>query len=124
MKKDQCAVKQRERDNKIRRKEHALKLQRLLYLSNFNNQEIDTKMAEERDALRAELWKGDQSHLRMVEVLYKGEVIFTGTKKDVCRKCKKTNRTMNNLLRYGYEDKQERSYRYKDGSDTAARKND
>lgn len=102
MKKDQCAVKQRERDNKIRRKEHALKLQRLLYLSNFNDQEIDTKMVKERDALRAELWKGDQSHLRMVEVLYKGEVIFTGTKKDVCRKCKKTKRTMNNLLRYGY----------------------
>ncbi|WP_213336049.1 hypothetical protein [Enterococcus casseliflavus] len=71
-----------------------------------------------KKSLRVELWRGEQSHLRIVEVLYKGEVIFTGTRKDVCRKCKKANRTMSDLLRYGHEDKQGRTYRYKDWSGT------
>lgn len=118
MKQNQQAMKQKEREKKKRHRERALKLQRLLYLSNLDDREIDPVIEEEREALRVELWRGEQSHLRIVEVLYKGEVIFTGTRKDVCRKCKKANRTMSDLLRYGHEDKQGRTYRYKDWSGT------
>lgn len=118
MKQNQQAMKQKEHEKKKRHRERALKLQRLLYLSNLDDREIDPISEEELEALRIELWRGEQSHLRIVEVLYKGEVIFTGTRKDVCRKCKKANRTMSDLLRYGHEDKQGRTYRYKDWSGT------
>lgn len=117
-KQNQQAMKQKEHEKKKRHRERALKLQRLLYLSNLDDREIDPISEEEREALRVELWRGEQSHLRIVEVFYKGEVIFTGTRKDVCRKCKKANRTMIDLLRYGHEDKQGRTYRYKDWSGT------
>ena len=89
MKQNQQAMKQKEHEKKKRHRERALKLQRLLYLSNLDDREIDPLIEDEREALRVELWRGEQSHLRIVEVLYKGEVIFTGTRKDVCRKCKK-----------------------------------
>ncbi|MGH1816617.1 hypothetical protein [Enterococcus casseliflavus] len=118
MKKKHRAMKQKEREKKKRHRERALKLQRLLYLSKLDEQEIDPVIEEEREALRVELWRGEQSHLRNVEVLYKGEVIFTGTRKDVCRKCKKANRTMSDLLRYGHEDKQGRTYRYKNRNES------
>nr|DAZ05475.1 MAG TPA: Large Terminase [Caudoviricetes sp.] len=87
MKQNQQAMRQKEHEKKKRHRERALKLQRLLYLSNLDDREIDPISEEEREALRVELWRGEQSHLRIVEVLYKGEVILTGTRKDVCRKC-------------------------------------
>lgn len=124
MNQNQRAMKQKEHEKKKRHRERALKLKRLLYLSNLDDQSIDPVIEEEREALRVELWRGEQSHLRIVEVLYKGEVIFTGTRKEVCRKCKKANRTMSDLLRYGHEDKQGRTYRYKDWSDAIAREVD
>ncbi|WP_430609716.1 hypothetical protein [Enterococcus sp. DIV0876] len=103
-----------EESTRARRQERVLKLQRLLYLTQLNNQEISPSMREERDKLRAELWKSDDLRFRIVEVLYKGEVIYSGTRTDVAKKCKKAKGTLTDLLRKGTPDKQGRKYRYKD----------
>ena len=108
----QRAAKQQE--NKIRRIEHAMRLQRLVFLSKLDHKELSAELKKERDTLRLELWKGNDSHLRLVEVLYKGEVIYTGSRKDVARKCKKAKGTLADLLRKGTPDKQGRIYRNKD----------
>lgn len=114
MNRNQRAMKQRERGNKIRRKENAMKLQRLLYLSKLDHKEMNAKLMQEQEMLRSELWKGNDAHLRIVEVLYKGEVIYTGSHTEVARKCKKAKGTLVDLLRKGTPDKQGRVYRNKD----------
>ncbi|WP_312729746.1 hypothetical protein [Enterococcus sp.] len=73
MNQSQRAAKQQEK--KLRRIEQAMKLQRLIFLTKLDQKELDENLTKERDMLRLELWKGDDYHLRIVEVLYRGEVI-------------------------------------------------
>lgn len=122
MNQSQRAAKQQEK--KLRRIEQAMKLQRLIFLTKVDQKELDENLKKERDTLRLELWKGDDYHLRIVEVLYRGEVIYTGSRTSVARKCKKAKGTLADLLRNGKRDKQGRTYRYQDRSEAIARKAD
>ena len=64
--------------------------------------------------LREDLYEGVNPEKRLVEVLYKGDVIFTGNKKIVSEKCKKSKVTVKNLIQSGKPDKQGRIYRWKE----------
>lgn len=52
MKQNQQAMNQIEHEKKKRHRERALKLQRLLYLSNLDDREIDPISEEEREAFQ------------------------------------------------------------------------
>ena len=63
--------------------------------------------------LRKDIASSESPGSRLIEVLYNGEVIYTGTKEEVKQKCIKSISAINKLLITGGMDKQKRSYRWK-----------
>jgi len=88
--------------------------QRLVYLAERPDFETNPKVREEWEKLRSNLYEGLNHEKKLVEVLYKGEVIYTGNKTDVSEKCKKSKLTIKNLIQLGSADKQGRTYRWKE----------
>ncbi|OTO30057.1 hypothetical protein A5876_000623 [Enterococcus sp. 3C8_DIV0646] len=101
-------------EKKLRRKVRLEKLYRLEQLSKRSDFDTNPAVILERDALRKELWRAENPNNRIVEVIYKGEVIYEGTKINICNKCKKTRGNINSLIRTGGRDDQGRTYRFKE----------
>jgi len=76
--------------------------------------EFNPDVQEEWAQLREELYLSSDSDKRLIEVLYNGEVIYTGVKKEIEKKCLKSRSAINNLLRTGKMDNQKRTYRWKE----------
>lgn len=100
--------------NKEKRLEKKIRRQRMVYLAEKVDLEKDPDAKKEWEKLREDLYEGVNPEQRLVEVLYKGDVIFTGNKKTVSEKCKKSKVTVKNLIQSGKSDKQGRIYRWKD----------
>lgn len=100
--------------DKEKSREKKIRLQRMVRLAEKVNLEKDPDAKREWKKLREDLYEGVTPEKRLVEVLYKGDVIFTGNKKTVCEKCKKSKVTVKNLIQSGNSDKQGRIYRWKE----------
>lgn len=100
--------------DKQRRLEKKYRRQRLVYLAERPDFETNPKVREEWEKLKSNLYEGLNQEKRLVEVVYKGEVIYTGNKADVSEKCKKSKVTIKNLIHLGSADKQGRTYRWKE----------
>lgn len=91
--------------------------QRLIYLAERPDFSTNLRVQEEWKKLREEIWvktadkKGKKGIL--VEVVYDGEVIYTGNKRQVIEKCKIPSSSLNKRIRDGKPDKLERHYRIK-----------
>jgi hypothetical protein len=91
--------------------------QRLIYLAERPDYSTNPRVQEEWKKLREEVWvktadkKGKKGIL--VEVVYDGEVIYTGNKRQVVDKCKISFSSLNKRIRDGNSDKLERYYRIK-----------
>jgi precorrin-6B methylase 1 len=94
--------------------EKKIRRQRMVYLAEKVDLEKDPDAKREWEKLRKDLYEGVNPEKRLVEVLYKGDVIFTGNKKTVSEKCKKSKVTVKNLIQSGKPDKQGRIYRWKE----------
>lgn len=92
------------------------KLQRIVELAERPDFDFNPAVQEEWAQLREELYLVSDSENRLIEVLYNDEVIYTGVKKEVEKKCLKSRSALNTLLRTGKRDKQKRVYRWKEGS--------
>lgn len=90
------------------------KLQRIVELAESPDFESNPAVQEEWEKLREELYFSPDPESRLIEVLYNYEVIYTGVKKEVEKKCLKSRSAINNLLRTGKMDKQKRKYRWKE----------
>jgi len=97
--------------DKQRRLEKKYRRQRLVYLAERPDFETNPKV---REKLKSNLYEGLNQEKRLVEVVYKGEVIYTGNKADVSEKCKKSKVIIKNLIQLGSADKQGRTYRWKE----------
>ncbi|MFS1013919.1 hypothetical protein [Enterococcus casseliflavus] len=100
--------------DKEKSREKKIRLQRMVSLAEKVNLEKDPDAKKEWKKLREDLYEGVNPEKLLVEVLYKGDVIFTGNKKIVSEKCKKSKVTVKNLIQSGKPDKQGRIYRWKD----------
>ncbi|MGM0200505.1 hypothetical protein [Enterococcus sp. AZ149] len=100
--------------DKEKRLEKKIRRQRMVYLAEKVDLEKDPDAKNEWEKLREDLYEGVNPEKRLVEVLYKGGVIFTGNKKTVSEKCKKSKVTVKNLIQSGNPDKQGRIYRWKE----------
>lgn len=98
------------------RQRKRVKLQRIVELAESPDFESNPAVQEEWEKLREELYLSSDSDKRLIEVLYNGEVIYTGVKKEVEKKCLKSRSALNTLLRTSKRDKQKRVYRWKEGS--------
>lgn len=92
------------------------KLQRIVELAERPDFESNPAVQEEWEKLREELYFSPDPENRLIEVLYNDEVIYTGVKKEVEKKCLKSRSALNTLLRTGKRDKQKRVYRWEEGS--------
>lgn len=90
------------------------KLQRIVELAERPDFDFNPAVQEEWKQLREELYLVSDSDKHLIEVLYNDEVIFTGVKKEVEKKCLKSRSALNTLLRTGRMDKQKRIYRWKE----------
>ncbi|MGM0206465.1 hypothetical protein IGI96_000934 [Enterococcus sp. DIV0421] len=84
------------------------KLQRIVELAERPDFDFNHAVQEEWAQLREELYLVSDPDKRLIEVLYNDEVIFTGVKKEIEKKCLKSRSAINTLLRTGKLDKQKR----------------
>lgn len=94
------------------------KRERLIYLAERPDFDTNPNVQKEWEKLRDEVWvqsanaRGRKSPL--VEVIYDGSIIYTGSKKQVCDKCKISSTHLDKLIRDKTPDRFKRFYRKKE----------
>ena len=99
-------------EERKRRREH---LARLVYLAEHPDFDTNPNIRAEWERLKdvGQIARGEIDK-QVIEVLYKGEVVFTGSRVEVRDKCKIAKQTLSNKLSYGSPDKHQRYYRVKE----------
>ncbi|MGH1642292.1 hypothetical protein [Enterococcus gallinarum] len=94
------------------------KRERLIYLAERPDFDTNPNVQKEWEKLRDEVWvqsanaRGRKSPL--VEVIYDGSIIYTGSKKQVRDKCKISSAHLDKLIRDKTPDRFKRFYRKKE----------
>ncbi|MDT2984726.1 hypothetical protein P7I26_00530 [Enterococcus casseliflavus] len=94
------------------------KRERLIYLAERPDFDTNPNVQKEWEKLRDEVWvqsanaRGRKSPL--VEVIYDGSIIYTGSKKQVRDKCKISSPHLDKLIRDKTPDRFKRFYRKKE----------
>ena len=101
-----------EKENRKRRRE---RLSRLVFLAEHPDFDTNPNIRAEWERLKDEGYTGHgEIDKQIVEVLYKGEIIFTGTRTEVRDKCKISKSNLVKKLGLGSPDKHKRYYRVKE----------
>ena len=97
------------------RKKRRERLLRLVFLAEHPDFDTNPNIRAEWERLKDE---GNTGHgeidKQIVEVLYKGEIIYTGTRAEVRDKCKISKSNLVKKLGLGSPDKHQRYYRVKE----------
>lgn len=97
------------------RKKCRERLLRLVFLAEHPDFDTNPNIRAEWERLKDEVNTGHgEIDKQIVEVLYKGEIIYTGTRAEVRDKCKISKSNLVKKLGLGSPDKHQRYYRVKE----------